>query len=250
MRIRQIALAAKDLEHARREIESAFRPGEPFQDPGVETFGLNNWVFPVGRTFLEVVSPVEDGTSAGRYLEKRGGDGGYMVIVQVPELESVRTRMKDLGVRIVFEIAFDDIATVHLHPKDTGGVLLSIDCANPPETWRWGGPNWHERARAERVETIAGVEIDCRRPQETAARWGEILDLPVAGDDPPTIRCPGDGSEIRFTACEDGSPEGIRRIHLSCNDVEAVLDATDTRPSADTPPVVSLLGTQFELHSK
>ncbi len=33
-------------------------------------------------TFLEVVSPVTAGTTAGRLLEKRGVDGGYMIILQ------------------------------------------------------------------------------------------------------------------------------------------------------------------------
>ena len=40
-----------------------------FRDPGVELFGLRNAVIPVGDTFLEVVSPIKEGTTAGRLLE-------------------------------------------------------------------------------------------------------------------------------------------------------------------------------------
>ena len=42
------------------DVEVAFR------DPGVAAFGLQNAVMPIGRTFLEVVSPVQEGTTAGR----------------------------------------------------------------------------------------------------------------------------------------------------------------------------------------
>ena len=54
-----------------------------FNDPGVSHFGLENAVIPIGTDFLEVVSPKENNTTAGRYLKKRNGDGGYMVIIQV-----------------------------------------------------------------------------------------------------------------------------------------------------------------------
>ena len=96
MRMRQIALAAKDLAGARRDIENAFQSGQPFQDPGVETFGLNNWVFPVGETFLEVVSPVEAGTAAGRYLEKRGGDVLREAARHSPELNAAMETWKEI----------------------------------------------------------------------------------------------------------------------------------------------------------
>ena len=47
------------------------RLADPFDDPGVGEFGLINAVFPVGDTFVEVVSAVQPGTTAGRYLARR-----------------------------------------------------------------------------------------------------------------------------------------------------------------------------------
>ena len=58
-----------------------------FNDPGVGHFGLENAVIPIGTDFLEIVSPVEADTTAGRFLEKRNGDGGYMIIIQVDDFE-------------------------------------------------------------------------------------------------------------------------------------------------------------------
>src|SRR5215208_3455104 len=46
--------------------------GEPYGDPGVAYFGLRNAVMPLGDTFVEVVSPIGEGTAAGRFLDRRG----------------------------------------------------------------------------------------------------------------------------------------------------------------------------------
>ena len=76
-RLRQVALVARACGRVAAELGRAFGWGEPLRDPGVGGFGLTNAVFAVGGTFLEVVAPVRPDTTAGRYLERRGGDGGY-----------------------------------------------------------------------------------------------------------------------------------------------------------------------------
>jgi hypothetical protein len=91
-RLRQAVLAARSLEPVVETLSSALGLGEPFSDPGVGHFGLRNAVFALGDTFLEVVSPVRDGTSAGRLLERRGGDCGYMLMFQVADLAAARLR--------------------------------------------------------------------------------------------------------------------------------------------------------------
>jgi hypothetical protein len=57
MRLRQIALVGKDLEAAEADIRAILGLDYAYDDPGVGQFGLRNAVFPVGETFLEVVSP-------------------------------------------------------------------------------------------------------------------------------------------------------------------------------------------------
>jgi hypothetical protein len=79
-RLRQVALVASDCGGTERQLEEAFGWPDPFHDPGIIRFGLTNAVFAVGDTFVEVVSPVQPGTTAGRYLNRRGGDSGYLAI--------------------------------------------------------------------------------------------------------------------------------------------------------------------------
>jgi len=107
IRLRQVALVATDLDTVVKALETELGLSSPFHDPGVSEFGLHNAVFSLGDSFLEVVSPVRPGTTAGRYLEKRGDDGGYMAIFQVPDMADARRRVCDLGVRVVWTIATD-----------------------------------------------------------------------------------------------------------------------------------------------
>ena len=86
MRIRQIALVTTELAPVRDALFELLGLDDAFIDDEVSQFGLENAVMTIGTTFLELVSPVQTGTTAGRLLERRGGDGGYMVIVQVDDL--------------------------------------------------------------------------------------------------------------------------------------------------------------------
>src|SRR5579863_3475385 len=101
-RLRQVALAAHDLEPVAKALAATFGWPEPFHDPGVGEFGLENSVFAAGDTFVEVVAPVRSATTAGRYLERRGGDTGYMAIFQVDDVGAARERVAAAGVRVVW----------------------------------------------------------------------------------------------------------------------------------------------------
>ena len=117
LRMRQICLVARSLAPVVDEIRSVLALEVCHRDPGVGKFGLENALFPVGDGYLEVVAPVRDGTTAGRYLERRGGDGGYMVITQCDDLAARRTRCEAVGVRIANEIGYQEYRELQLHPR-------------------------------------------------------------------------------------------------------------------------------------
>ena len=158
MRLRQIALVGKDLWARKADIEAVLGLGEAYLDPGVGKYGLDNQVWPIGDTFLEVVSPKQPGTTAERLLDKRGGDGGYMAIFQTDDIEAARTRFETLGVRTVSQADFDGVHMSHLHPKDVGGCIVSVDQMTPPERWEWGGPGWQAHVRPRyQATTLVGL---------------------------------------------------------------------------------------------
>lgn len=217
LRLRQVALVAHDLAAAEAAITDALGLELCFRDPGVGGFGLHNALFPVGDRFLEVVSPTQEGTTAGRLLDKRGGDGGYMVIFQTDDLDGLRHRLDEAGVRIVYEAEGEGILGLHLHPKDLGAALVSIDRSQEPAEWHWAGPGWRDHVRTGVVEDLVGVEVQCDDPAATAARWGRVLDRPVTdGADGPAIEV--DDATVTFLPDVDGRGPGLAALHLLATD--------------------------------
>ncbi|HZQ87234.1 MAG TPA: VOC family protein [Acidimicrobiales bacterium] len=181
VRLRQVALVAAELEPAAEALRKALSLDEPFRDPGVGEFGLQNVVFSAGDTFIEIVSPVRENTTAGRYLDRRGGDSGYMALFQVPDTAAARARAADQGVRVVWQVDLPDISGTHLHPKDVPGAIVSVDTPKPPETWRWGGPSWTGQVPPHHDGGIVGMTVECDDPARTAATWGALLGISPAG---------------------------------------------------------------------
>lgn len=247
MRLRQIALVAKDLAAARAEIAAVFGIDYAYDDPGVGKYGLHNAVFPIGMTFLEVVSPKAEGTTAGRLLEKRGGDGGYMVILQTPHLAEARQRVHDAGARIVDEITGDGFAFTHIHPRDIGGAILSIDWMDPPERWQWGGPEWRKHVAQGRSLAIVGAELQAEAPDKMAARWAEVLGRRAErASDTWTIALTD--SEIRFVSLRDERGEGLRAFDVAASDAPAIRAAAVKRGAINNDGDVILSGTIVNIH--
>src|SRR5947199_4690957 len=174
VRLGQAVLVAGGLEPAAAALRSALGLEEPFRDPGVGAFGLANVVFALGDCFLEVVSPKQPDTAAGRYLE-RHGDGGYMVIFDLEDLDGARERAAALGVRTVWQLDLPDISGTHLHPADMRGAIVSLDRADPPGSWRWGGPAWTGRVGNGAPGRVVGVTVDVVEPDVISKRWSTVL---------------------------------------------------------------------------
>ena len=172
-------MVAADLAAAEQRIGDELGVELCYRDPGVGVFGLRNALFPIGDKLLEVVSPIETGTAAGRFLDKRGGDGGYMVIFETDDLDAARRRFDDAGVRVVHEAAEDGIVGLHLHPADVGGAIVSIDRTDVWGEWPWAGPAWRDHVRSDIVVDVLGVEIEATDPDAMAERWSAVLGRPV-----------------------------------------------------------------------
>jgi hypothetical protein len=214
-RLRQIAVVAADLGTTVRQFQDAFGWADPFADPGVGRFGLVNAVFAAGDTFVEVVSPVEPVTTAGRYLASRGGDSGYMAIFQLPDLEEARRRVSGAGIRVVWSADLPDIAGTHLHPKDVPGAIVSLDWADPPQSWHWAGPDWIGGAPEHAGGGLAGLTVEATSPVDAAARWATALGLtPTDEGGTVTIELPDAGQDLRFIPVASHRGEGITEIRL------------------------------------
>ena len=206
-RIRQAVLVAHDRDAVVKALRAELPLLDPFNDPEVDQFGVHNAVMALGDTFVEVISPVEEGTAAGRHLKRLGGDGGYMLMFQVDDIEAARARIQRLGIRVVYELDREGDTDIHLHPADVPGAIVALDKMAQPASWRWAGPEWIAKAPAETGSVrVTGATLTAREPAALASAWAAILGAEADGD-----RIALDNGELRFVA---GERDGISAFHV------------------------------------
>jgi catechol 2,3-dioxygenase-like lactoylglutathione lyase family enzyme len=249
MKLRQCVFVARDLESSREELCDTLGLEVAYRDPGVAKWGLANVVCPTGHDFLEIVSPTRDGTSAGRYIERRKGDGGYMVILQVADAVAERERVTALGVRAVEQKDLPEYKYTHFHPADTAGVLLSLDqtiapAGTDPKLW-WppAARDWLKQARSDVTNGLGGVEIQCVEPDKAAALWSRILNRPAKDD---IIRLDDDG-EIRFVPIADERGPGVSAYDVRVVDRDRIIAAARKRHKQHGVGQVEVCGCRINL---
>lgn len=222
MRLRQVALASYDLDGVVAALDDIFGLKVAYNDPGVGHYGLKNAVLPAGKGFIEVVQPIADNASAGRFLAKEGGDAGYMLIFQVPDADAETKRVEAKGVRVVDKIDRPYYACSHFHPKDFGGVLASFD-QQKTETdymldegdWMPAGPDW-QKAKSDEVTDLAGATLTQSGFDALAEQWSDLLGRPLK-DSAVQI----DAGEVRF-APSDSARTSLAEVLFKVRDPAAV----------------------------
>jgi hypothetical protein len=197
LRLRQVCLVAADLEAEAARLSEALGVAECYRDPNIAKYGLENVLFPVGTSFLEIVSPVRPGTAAGRFLERSGR--GYMVIMDCDDPDRYRARAQSLGIRVANVVRHDAYYGVQLHPKDTGAAMLEFNStaggAALEGPYAPAGPDWQRAVRTDVVRQLRAVEIECPEPHALSSLWGKLFEKAAIGN---SIRL--DAGAITFAA--------------------------------------------------
>jgi len=255
MRLRQICLVAPELEPAVAALTEILGLAVCFRDDAVAKYGLVNAVLPVGQCFLEVVAPTRPDTAAGRYLARRGGAGGYMVIIDVADIAAAERHVSMLGIRVANPIAHGEAYRgLQLHPRDTGGALLELNWTRGGESlsgpYHPAGPDWQRHIRDDTTTALRAAELQCDDPAMLATRWGRILDCT------PTTGAAGDPvialelGTLRFVQAADGRGEGLGGIDLAVRGPAAIREAAAARGLPVSPDWVLLCGIRIRLVGK
>lgn len=214
LRLRQPVVATRHRDKVVTALQSLFGLGisHTVEDaPSHAEFGLRAAHLPVGEQFIEVIEPLRDDVPAGRHLARLGGDGGYMVILQVPSAEEAAKRVRAQGARIIWE-GGDAVYAVHLHPKDTGGTLLSLAQDMKGDSWGQAGENWRAHVRTDHVHHIERADIACEDPVASAVLWSALLGVERSGSDGFALQL--DEGSLRFVPAI-GQPHGPSGLTLA-----------------------------------
>lgn len=252
--LRQICLVAEQLAPTLEALTEILGIHVCHVDPGVERFGLENALLAVGRNFLEVVAPIRDGTAAGRYLERRGGDGGYMVICQADSLKSqaaVLAQAESEGVRLAWSADRDGWNIRQLHPADMIASFLEIDWDEQEDLdGNWnpaGGDSWESAVDQRRTVDFLGVELQGEDPITLAERWSAVTGAPLeAHNGHPRLSL--SNATLRFVEALDGRGAGLGGLDLAVRDRESILAAAEARGALVNEHRVDICGTRLHLH--
>lgn len=233
LRLHQLCLVAYELEPVERQLREIFEIEPCFHsDLFGGKFGIHNAVFEIGGSFLEVVAlnpGVEPQSApAGRYLQRRGGNGGYMVIFECNDVERRKAYLRERGMRIVFSPHHDGFNEIQLHPSDTGGSLVSLNETEGRHglvgAYLPAGRDWWKRARrSPSALEIAGAELQSANPRALAERWAGILEKPVVHKSAELSEMVLDLGVLRFVPDRDGRGEGLGAMDLVVADKAPVL---------------------------
>jgi hypothetical protein len=216
IRIRQIALCAPDIRPIERAVERELDITPSHRDRPGPPIWMFNGVFPIGETFLEILQPERPEAPTQKFLDKQGGAAGYMLLLQVDDLDRARTRAEAAGVRVVMDLPDQKYhgvraAGVHLHPADTGGVLTSLDWMADWDSWAWAGPAWPWHRRTDVVAGIAAAEIASADADRVAARFAEVLGRKLDPDRSIAL----DEGRLRFVDAPAGSRDRLTGIDMT-----------------------------------
>src|SRR5207302_8030206 len=96
--IDHVGVAVRDLEAAIRHYRMVLA-AEPVHRETIESDGVDEALFAVGGSFVQLLAPTGPDTPVGRFLERRG-EGLHHVGYRVVDVAAALDRLKEHGVRL------------------------------------------------------------------------------------------------------------------------------------------------------
>jgi methylmalonyl-CoA/ethylmalonyl-CoA epimerase len=126
-RIDHVGIATADLETEVERYRATFGVG-PAHRERIESQGVEEVLFALGRSYVQLLGALGPDTPVGRFLERRGPGlhhVGYLVDDVAATLDLLRAR----GIRLVDEVprpGSRGTTIAFVHPEGMGGVLVEL----------------------------------------------------------------------------------------------------------------------------
>jgi hypothetical protein len=247
-RLRQICLVAPHLEPVISDIAGIMGLAVCYRDGNVAKYGLNNALLPVDTILLEVVSPFQPGTAAGRFIDKTGGRGGYMAIFCCDDPDERGEHAKKMGVRVANVIDHAPYHGVQLHPRDCRAAFIEFNHTAGSDdilgVYPPAGPDWQKSIAKDVTQALVGVEMESPEPRALAEHWGKIIGVAVSTGK-------AGGPELALPNCSfrfvKGAADIMSGLTFRVADVAAVREAAKARGHAVSDDSFLLGGVTFHL---
>lgn len=125
--IDHVGIAVADLESAVELYRRTFGI-EPAHRERVESQGVEEVLFAVGSSYVQLLGALGPGTPVGRFLERRG-PGVHHVGYRVQDVEQALSRLRAEGIALIDEVprpGSRNTTIAFVHPRSMGGVLIEL----------------------------------------------------------------------------------------------------------------------------
>jgi methylmalonyl-CoA epimerase len=125
--IDHIGIAVSDLDASVERYRSTFGV-EPTHRERVPSQGVEEVLFDVGGSFIQLLGALGPETPVGRFLERRG-EGVHHVAYRVADVAVVLEELRGRGVRLIDETpraGSRGTTIAFVHPASVGGVLVEL----------------------------------------------------------------------------------------------------------------------------
>ena len=125
--IDHVGIAVNDLSAAVEEYRAAFGV-EPAHRERVEDQGVEEVLFPVGTSYIQLLGALGPDTPVGRFLDRRG-EGIHHVGYRVEDVKQALTSLRAAGVPLIDESprpGSRGTTVAFVHPKGMRGVLVEL----------------------------------------------------------------------------------------------------------------------------
>jgi methylmalonyl-CoA/ethylmalonyl-CoA epimerase len=122
-----VGIATNDLEAAVDLYRRTFGI-EPAHRETVEDQGVEEVLFRVGASYVQLLRALGPDTPVGTFLAKRG-DGVHHIGYRVDDVAATLSRFREEGVRLIDEAprpGSRGTMVAFVHPKSFGGVLVEL----------------------------------------------------------------------------------------------------------------------------
>ena len=122
-----VGIAVVDLGAAIDRYRAVFG-GEPVHRETMESDGVDEALFAVGGSFVQLLAPTAQDTPVGRFLDRRG-EGIHHVGYRVPDVAAALDHLRALGMELADRHprrGSRGTTVAFAHPRSFGGVLVEL----------------------------------------------------------------------------------------------------------------------------
>lgn len=252
VRLRQICLATTDIEQAEQELSQILGLSVCHRSQ-LENFGLENIMFAVNGTFIEVVAPVVENTTVHRFLAKNQNRGGYMAIFDCRDVAKHKSLAHAAGIDPIFERYNEQADLLQLNPKQTGATMMEFDHHYGGDDrlgrYEWAGDHWQDHLSTAVASDVLGIEFCSPIAAKRAALWATLCDKPVQSDEADIHDIKLDYGVLTFRQNSKTQQEMLTTIIMTVKNRSSVLKTAEDKGCSVTENNFDCCGVTFRLQS-